>query len=147
MSRISAIKNGIVAVLKADSAVQSLLGKDVHGEYPVYPSYFLPKKKFPCITVEEITDQAEVSGLKDGYDGTKRYQWQHAIVQVDCWSAKGQAERNDVADAVMKCLLKNSVSDALYVQEPSVTVHDELDVQPSLWRKSLRFKVMYVLEV
>ena len=121
--------------------------KDEYGGMPIYHGYIGHEIHFPCITVMDVTDQAEVSGLNDGYDGEKRYQWQYAIIQIDCWSVNGAEERDSLADAVLKCLLKNEVSSVIYVQEPLVLTLDEVTRKPHLWRKAIRFKVMYVLEV
>jgi len=145
-SRIASIIKAIIDLLKADATIQSLLTKDEFGAWPVYHGYIDHEIHVPCITVMDVTDQAEVSGLNDGYDGAKRYQWQRAAIQIDCWSVNGAEERDSLADAVLKCLLKNSVSGVLYVQEPLVLTLDETARKPRLWRKAIRFKVMYVLE-
>jgi len=147
IAKIVEVKKAIIDLLKADVTLQSLLTKDENGAWPIYHAFVSHKIHKPCVTVEDITDQAEVSGLKDGYDGSKRYQWQHAAIQIDCWSSKGAEERDNLQDAVQKCLLKNAVSGTICVQEPTIVTLDELDKPPLLWRKSLRFQVMYVLEV
>ncbi len=146
MSDIGAVKTEILSLLKADETLQGLLGKDPRGNYPVYHSLVQHEIHKPSITVEDIVGQAETSGLNDAFDGVKRYQWRHSVIQVDCWSSKHAEERDRLAVAVRKCLLRNLVDQALYIQEPSITVLDETDVKPPLWRASLRFKVMYVLE-
>ncbi len=147
MSDIITVKKAIIDLLKADSNLQSLLTKDPNGNWPVYHTLVQHKIHKPCVTVEDITDQSEVSGLNDAYDGSKRYGWQFAVIQMDCWSSKHADERDQLQVAVQKCLLKNSVSGSIYVQEPSIVALDEPDVKPPLWRKSLRYRVMYVLEV
>jgi len=146
MTTIKDVKQTLLTILKANIVLQDLLKKDSGGNWPIYQSFVQHAIYKPCVTIEGITDQAEVSALNDGYDGAKRYQWQHAVIQIDCWSMKNAEERDSLAVAVMKCLLKNPVSGTIYVQEPTVTALDEMDVKPPLWRKSLRFKVMYVME-
>jgi len=146
MSDVGAVKTEILNLLKADETLQGLMGKDSRGNYPVYHSLVQHELHKPCITVEDIVGQAETSGLNDGFDGVKRYQWRHSVIQVDCWSSRHAEERDRLVIAVRKCLLRNLVGQALYVQEPSITVLDETGVKPPLWRASLRFKVMHVLE-
>jgi len=146
MSTIIAVKRAIIDLLKADSTLQSLLTKDAYDNWPIYHSLVQHKIHKPCITIEDITGQVEVSGLNDAYDGSKRYELNFATIQIDCWSSKHADERDQLATAVQKCLLKNQISQAVYVQEPTVVALDEPDVEPPLWRKSLRYRVMYVLE-
>jgi len=146
-AKIVDIKKAIIDLLKADVTLQSLLSTDENGEVPVYHAFVSHKRHTPCVTVEDVTDQAEVSALNDGYDGSKRYQWQHAVIQIDCWSTDGPEERDRLQDAVQKCLLKNVPSGVIYCHEPLILALDKLDSKPLLWRKSLRFKVMYVMEV
>lgn len=147
MSDIITVKKAIIDLLKADSTLQSLLTKDRHGNWPIYHSLVQHKIHKPCLTVEDITETGEVSGLNDGYNGSKRYEWLFAVIQIDCWSGKHADERDQLQIAVQKCLLKNSISQAIYVQEPSIMALDESDVKPPLWRKSLRYRVFYILEV
>ena len=146
-SDIRSIKAALVTLLKADTTLQTLLGTDARGNRPVYHTFIEATINKPCITVEDITDTAQVSGLKDSYDGAKRYQWQFAVIQVDCWSGKGADERDQIENAVLKCILKNGVSGSLYFQEPAIVPMDEPSSKPPLWRKCLRFHAMYVLEV
>jgi len=147
MSTIITVKKAIIDLLKADTTLQALLTKDPNGNWPIYHSLVQHKIHKPCITVEDVTGQVEVSGLNDAYDGSKRYEWCRPIVQVDCWSSKHADERDQLQIAVQNCLLKNSISQALYVQEPSIMALDEPDVKPPLWRKSLRYRVLFVQEV
>jgi hypothetical protein len=137
---VADVKKGIREVLLADPSVVGLVDDRVFLEWA------LRKAVFPCLSIVEVTDQTEASGLKDSFDGSKRYQWHHAVIQVDCWSQKSAEERDQLANTVEKCLLKNPVEGAIYVQEPAITALDELDVKPALWRKSLRYKVMCIME-
>jgi hypothetical protein len=98
------------------------------------------------VTVGDTADYGETSALGYGFDGSKRYEWRYALIQIDCWSNKGLAERDALQAAVEDCLARNSLDEALFASEESVLSLDEHDTKPPLWRKSLRFKVMYVLE-
>jgi len=147
MTDIASIKSSIISILKNDSTLQNVLGRDREGNIPVYASYITRKTSFPCITVMDVTEQSEVSGFNDSYDGNRKYSWQYAVIQIDCWSASGPSERDNLQVAVQKCLLNNTPAGVLYCHEPIVTVLDEPDAKPPLWRKSIRYHVMYVLEV
>jgi len=153
MSTIITVKAAIINLLKTDLTLQSLLTKDVNGNWPIYHSLVQHVIHKPCITVEDAADQGEVSGLKDGYDGVKRCQWQVAVIQIDCWSGVNAEERDQLQIAVEKCLLNGSSQDTLrssgiiYIQEPAIVALDEPYSQPPLWRKALRYRVFYSLEV
>jgi len=147
MSTVIDVKKAIIDLLKADATLQGLLAKDRFGNWPVYHSLVQHRIHKPCLTVEDITERGEVSGLNDSYDGSKRYEWVFAVIQIDCWSSKHADERDQLQVAVQKCLLKNSVTGTVYVQEPSIVALDEPDLKPPMWRKSLRYRVFYILEV
>jgi hypothetical protein len=140
------IEKAFINLLKSDLTLQNLLSKDYSGQYPVYHSFVPQKTYLPCITVETSMERGETSGLKDSFSDSKRFEWYFAVVQVDCWNNKSAYERDMLADAVLRCLLKNEVPGAIYVQEPNILTLDEPEFKPPIWRKSLRFKVMYVLE-
>jgi len=153
LTSIVDVKAAIINILKSDVTLQGLVGKDSRGNYAIYHGYIQHRIHKPCVTVEDITDQAEVAGLNDAYDGVKRYQWQHAVIQIDCWSDKNADERDRLQVAVQECLLKKENQDALrdsgiiYLQEPLVLPLDEVNVKPPIYRKSLRYHVFYVLDV
>jgi len=140
MSDIIAVKDELRNTLFTDPSVAELVSDRVYLEWIARTAVF------PCLSIVEAVDQAEVSGLGDSYDGVYRYQWHNAVVQVDCWSNKSADERDKLETTVRKCLLKNAVNQVFCVQEPAVAVLDELDVKPPLWRASLRFKVMFATE-
>jgi len=152
MTDIITVKKAILDILKADSTLQNLLGKDKYGNIPIYHSFIQHRIHKPCITIEDVSDQGEVSSLNDAYDGTYRFEWHFAIIQIDCWSSNGPEERDQIQKAVQKCLLNDSNQQALrsngiiYLQEPSIRALDEMDVKPPLWRKSLRYRVFYILD-
>jgi len=147
MSTIITVKKAIIDLLKADSTLQSLFTKDSYGNWPVYHSLVQHELHTPCVTVEDITETGHLSGVDDAWDGSKRYEWVFAVIQIDCWSSKNADERDQLQVAIQKCLLKNRIAEAVCVQEPAIVALDEPDVAPPLWRKSLRYRVMYVLEV
>jgi len=141
------IEKSFINLLKSDTALQNLLGKDNNGQYPIYHSFVPQKTHMPCVTVETSMERGETSGLNDSFSVLKRYEWYFAVIQVDCWSCNSAYERDMLAETVLKCLLKNEVPGAVYVQEPTVLTLDEPKFRPPIWRKSLRFKVMHILEV
>jgi len=149
---IIAVKSAIINLLKGDEAIRSLLGLDSRGQTPVYHSLIQHRIHKPCVTVEDVTDSGEVSGLNDAYDGVSRYEWHLAVIQIDCWSGRGAEERDQIEAAVQRCLLKGSSQASLRsagvvsIQEPTIQALDEVDVKPPLWRKCLRYRVFYVLE-
>jgi len=156
LSTIIGVKAAIIDVLKADQTLQSLLTKDANGNWPIYHSLVQQRIHKPCITVEDVADQGEVSGLKDAYDYdvVKRRQWQHAVIQIDCWSGRSAEERDQLQIAVQKCLLNGSNQVTLRssgiqsIQDPTIVTLDETQRSPGapLWRKSLRYRVFYFLE-
>jgi len=152
LSGIVAVKKAVLDVLRADLDLQSLLGKDENGDTPVYHSLVQHKMHKPCITVEDVTGQGEVSGLNDSFDGSKRYEWQHGDLQVDCWSGGNAEERDKIAEAVERCFLNGSNQDSLRgngvisIQEPRSVALDEPNSEPPLWRKALRYRVFYISE-
>ena len=150
MPDIIDVKRAIIEVLKSDETLRGLLGKDGRNDYPIYHAFIQHRIHRPCITVEDVTDKAENAGLNDAFYGDKRYQWQHAVIQIDCWSSKNPNERDKLQVAVQKCLLKNQdllrEKGIIYMQEPLVFPLDEVNVKPPLWRKCLRYHVFYILE-
>jgi len=146
------VKQAIVDLLKGDADIQTLLGKDRQGEVPVYFGFenILEKTHFPCITVEDITEIGEVSGLADGYNGSNVKEWYHSVIQIDCW-AKSAEKRDSIASQVKKTILKGKStlrsSDVIMIQEPSVVIVNEPYRKPAIFRKCLRYRVFYIFEV
>ena len=141
MTDIIDVKKKVRDILSVDQSVSAIIGTRV------FIGWIERDYTFPCVTIIDVSDQAEVSGLNQGYDGAKRYQWHHAIIQIDCWSIKGADERNQLKRAVQKCLLRSDAEGVFHIQELMVQSLNEFDVKPPLWRMSLRYNVMYVLEV
>jgi hypothetical protein len=145
---LDGVKQKFVDVLKADAALGTLLGYDAAGNVPVYLHWPMGKMMFlPEITVTDVVDQGEVSGLNDAYDGTKRYEWSEAQVQVDVW-AKSEGSRGLITAQVRKVLL-NALADfrsiGVSLGAPLVTSLNE--TKRLIFRHSLRYPVFYVLEV
>lgn len=146
VSGIIGVKRSIIDLLKSDLTLQSLLTRDLRGQWPIYHSLIQQEAHMPCITVECVTEDTEVPAFNDAFDGLRRFEWCLAIIQVDCWSRRHAEERDRIAAAVEKCLLRNPVSGTIYVQGSTVMALDETNVKPPLWRKSLRFRIMYIFE-
>jgi len=150
LTALADVKAKIVNVLKSDSALASLLGKDRQGQTPIYLGWQKAENlRVPSIIVSEVSETGEVSGLGDCFDGSKRYEWYHAIIQVDVW-ASSSSQRDQVSSQVKKVMLANFAvfkSDGIVVSPPSVAVLDEVDEKPPIFRHSLRYPVWYVMEV
>jgi len=159
VSDVITVKKAIINLLREDRTIRNLLGEDQRGNCPVYHSFVQHVIHKPCITVEDVTDQGEVSGLNDGYEipggyeAPRRSEWHHAVIQIDCWSSRNADERDQIQLAVERCLLKGvnqgflRSKGVVSVQEPLILALDEVDVKPPVWRKSLRYRVFYVLYV
>jgi hypothetical protein len=141
LTNIIDVKKEVRDVLLADMGVSSMVGSQVHI------GWFERDFNLPCVTIFDPSETVEPAGINDAYDGSSRYQFRHAIVQIDCWSSRNPEERDRLQDAVQRCLLKSSLSAVLFVQEPSIRAIDELDVKPLLWRKSLSYRSLFVREV
>ena len=130
------VKRKIREILQADSAVSSLV------ESRVYIGWFERQYKLPCITIVDPVENGEVGmlgGEKDEYYGT---------IQVDVWSGKGPLERDQLAKAVKAALgnktnFQSMQASGFILSSPVVRSLDELDRKPPLYRKSLRFTVLY----
>jgi len=152
MVDIITVKAAIINLLRNDSSLQSLLTKDSNGNWPVYHSLIQHTLHKPCVTIEDALDQGEVSGLNDSYDGSKSYEWREAQIQIDCWSTSGPEERDRLQATVQKCLLKKAnqealrSSDIIEIKIPVIRPLDDVSVNPPLWRKSLSYKVFYILD-
>jgi hypothetical protein len=145
---LDGVKQKIVDVLKADTALGTLLGNDAAGNVPVYLHWPMGKMMFlPEITVTDVVDQGEVSGLNDAYDGTKRYEWSEAQVQVDVW-AKSEESRDLITAQVRKVLLK-ALADfrSIGVSLGAPLVMSLNETRRLIFRHSLRIPAFYVLEV
>ena len=88
MTDLATVKQEIVDILLLDTELCTLLGVDPAGDTPVYLGLQFGKHPvLPSVTVTDVAEQGEVSGLNDGFDGFDRYEWSYAIIQVDVWAA------------------------------------------------------------
>jgi len=151
MSDVLTIKGALVDLLKNDPDIRALLGKDREGNYPVYLGFdrVLQQPFWPCITVDDSYEDGDVSGLGDGYDGSKYREWYWFVPQIDCW-AKTVSKRDSIVSQVKKTILKGKstlrTSGAIMIQDPSVLILNELDRKPPVFRKSMRYRIFYILE-
>lgn len=148
MTDLADVKNKFLDVLKGNSELVSLLGKDQKGQTPVYLGWQSQKVHLPSVSIIDVADVGEVSGLGDLLAGGKRYEWYHALIQVDVWAGETD-KRDQVSAQIKKAVLENSVDfeqAGMMVSPPSVTPVDEPEVNPPVFRHSLRFPVLYVVE-
>ena len=151
MSDTLTIKQALVDLLKNDADIQNVLGKDREGNYPVYLGFekMLERPFLPCITVDDSYEDGDVSGLNDGYDGSNYREWYWFVAQIDCW-AKTVNKRDSIISQVKKTILKGKAtlrtSGLTMVQNPSVVILNELDRKPPVFRKSMRYRIFYILE-
>lgn len=150
MSTVTTVKTAIINLLRADADIQAMLGKDRRGNIPVYAGFEEHKIHKPCITVDDVAETAEVSALNDDYDGQTRREWCYLTVQIDCWAGNRDL-RDQLATQIRKVILKGQATlrtegGVIMISPPSVTILDEPDARPPIWRKSLRYRLWYVLE-
>jgi len=150
MTDLADVKNKFLEVLKGDSELASLLGKDRKGQVPVYLGWQQGQKvRLPSVSIIDVADVGEVSGLGDLLAGGKRYEWYHALIQVDVWAGETD-KRDQISAQIKRVVLKESVDfehAGMMVSPPSVTPVDEPEANPPIFRHSLRFPVFYVVEV
>jgi len=100
----------------------------------------------PSVTVTDVTDHGEVSGLNDSYDGGKRYEWDHALIQIDAW-AKTATSRDEISARIKKILLKASTEFreiGVSLSAPVVATLNE--AKRLIFRHSLRYDCFFVTE-
>ena len=138
MTDIMDVKRKIREILLADSAIKEIV------EDRVYIGWFERRFRLPCITIfdpSEFGEPAMLGGVQDQYVG---------VVQVDVWSRKS-VERDKLAKAAKKALgnkanFKDMQASGFILGSPEVRTLDEIDVKPIIYRKSLRFTVLYWTE-
>ena len=138
MTDMMDVKKKIREILLADSDIKEIV------EDRVYIGWFERRFRLPCITIfdpSELGEPAKLGGAQDQYVG---------VVQVDVWSRKS-VERDKLARAVKKALgnkanFKDMQSSGFILGAPEVRTLDEIDVKPIIYRKSLRFTVLYWTE-
>lgn len=82
MVSLADVKQRIAEALRADSELSSLLGRDAFGQTPIYRDLMIGRMLWlPSITVSDAYVRCEFGGLNDAYDGARRYEWSHALIQ------------------------------------------------------------------
>jgi len=149
VSTLETVLETIIAQLKADVGVIAVLPPGTGAEIPVFHARQKRKDVFPRITVMDIAVRSEVSGLDDGFDGTYVYQWEKALIQIDCYSSRDSTERDRVWMAAKTCLLKRAVKVTLrragiiYIHEPMSINVDSLQAAPAEYRKMMTYSVFW----
>jgi len=148
MTDLSDVKQKFVDVLRADAPLASLLGLDASGQVPIYREWPMGRMMWlPEVTVTDILDRGEISGLNDAYDGSKRYEWDHDLIQVDVW-AKNAESRDSISSQIKKVLLK-ALADfraiGISLSAPDILALNE--AKRLIFRHSLRYTALYVTEV
>jgi hypothetical protein len=146
LTDLSAIKQEIVDILLSDTDLCSLLGEDPAGDVPVYLGWQFGKHPIlPSVTVTDIADSGEISGLNDGFDGINRYEWSYVVIQIDVW-ASDESSRDAITAQVRKALLLAAVGLTglgLAFLSSSVAVVNEPN--ELVFRHSLRYNIFYEL--
>ncbi len=147
MTDLADVKQKLIDVLKDDAALTTVLGPDASGQIPVCGEWPMGKTMWlPSVTVTDITDRGEVSGLNDSFDGGKRYEWDHALIQVDVW-AKTAASRDEISARIKKTLLKASTEFrdiGVSLGAPMIVALNE--AKRLIFRHSLRYDCFFVTE-
>jgi len=148
LTDLAKVKQKIVNILLEDDALCTLLDVDPAGDVPVYYGWQLGKHPVvPSVTVTDIADSGEVSGLNDGFDGTTRYEWSYVVVQVDVWAAD-EDSRDAVTAQVRKALLKAAVGlTGLGIAFLSSSIAVVNEPNELVFRHSLRYNIFYELSV
>ena len=147
MTDLADVKQKFVDILKADAPLVSLLGSDAAGQTPIYKEWPMGKMMWlPEVTVIDIVDHGEVSGLNDAFDGSKRYEWDSVLIQVDVWAKTAQS-RDSISSRIKKVLLK-AVTDfraiGVALSAPEMLTLNE--VKRLIFRHSLRYRAFFVTE-
>jgi hypothetical protein len=143
---LSAIKQEIVDILLSDTDLGTLLGEDPAGDTPVYLGWQFGKHPvLPSVTVTDIVDSGEVSGLGDGFDGTTVYEWSYTVIQIDVW-ALDEASRDAITAQVRKALLLAAVGlSGLGMAFLSSSIAVVNEPNELVFRHSIRYNVFYEL--
>ena len=146
MTDLSEVKQKIVDILLLDTVLCTLLGEDPAGDTPVYNGWQFGKHPvFPSVTVTDIADSGEVSGLGDGFDGTYRYEWSYVVIQIDVWAAD-EASRDAVTAQVRKAMLLAVVEfTGLGVSFFSSNIAVVNEPNELVFHHSIRYNVFYEL--
>jgi hypothetical protein len=146
MTDLATVKQEIVDILLSDTELCTLLGEDPAGDVPVYLGWQFGKHPvLPSVTVTDIADSGEVSGLGDGFDGTYRYEWSYVVIQVDVWAAD-EASRDSITAQVRKAMLLAVVEfTGLGIAFLSSSIAVVNEPNELVFRHSLRYNIFYEL--
>jgi len=146
MAALSDVKQLIVEALKDDSTLVGLLGSDASGQTPVYRDPAMGKLLWlPSVTVQDVYVRCEQAGLGDAYDGSKRYGWNYALIQIDVW-ARNPEQRDELSARVQQVLLAADFrAEGLAISPPSIFALAE--PERAVYRHSIRFTAFYVADV
>lgn len=147
MTDLADVKQKFVDVLKADSILVTLLGTDAAGQVPIYKEWPMGKLMWlPEVTVTDIVDHGEVSGLNDAFDGSKRYEWDNAQIQIDVWAKTAQS-RDSISSRIKRTLLE-ALTDfravGVALSAPEILTLNE--AKRLIFRHSLRYRAFFVTE-
>jgi len=147
MPDLADVKQKFVDVLKADSILVTLLGTDAAGQVPIYKEWPMGKLMWlPEVTVTDIVDHGEVSGLNDAFDGSKRYEWDNAQIQIDVWAKTAQS-RDSISSRIKRTLLE-ALTDfravGVALSAPEILTLNE--AKRLIFRHSLRYRAFFVTE-
>jgi len=144
MTDIIDVKKKIKDVLVADAGVLAIVSDRVYLEW------FERAYTLPCVTIIDSAENGSVGllgGTLDEYN---------SLVQVDVWcvastSKSGPLNRDELAKAVKVALGKKAnfavmQAAGFILGSPDIRALDELDVKQPLYRKSMRFPVLYYSE-
>jgi hypothetical protein len=146
LTDLSEVKQEIVDILLSDIELCELLGEDPAGDVPIYYGWQLGKHPVvPSVTVTDIAEVGEVSGLNDGFDGTTRIEWSYVVVQIDVW-APDEASRDALSAQVRKAMLLAVVEftglGMSFLSSYIAVLNEPNDL---VFRHSLRYTIFYQL--
>ena len=146
MATLSDVKQRIAEALKSDSTLAELLGSDASGQTPVYRDPVMGRMLWlPSVTIQDVYVRGESAGLNDACDGSKRYGWNHALIQIDVW-AKSPNQRDELSARVQQILLAADFrAEGLALSPPSIFALAE--PERSVYRHSMRFTAFYIADV
>ncbi len=147
MTDLSEVKQKIVDILLEDDTLSTLLSVDPAGDVPIYYGWQQGKHPVvPSVTVTDIAESGEVSGLNDGFDGTTRYEWSYVVVQIDVW-APDEASRDALSAQVRKAMLLAVVEfTGLGMSFLSSGIAVLNEPNELVFRHSIRYTIFYQLE-
>ncbi|MEM2351791.1 MAG: hypothetical protein QXT26_05235 [Thermoproteota archaeon] len=146
MVSVADVKQRIAEALRADSNLAGLLGWDASGQTPIYMDWIMGRMLWlPSITISDAYVRCESGGLNDAYDGGKRYEWSHALIQIDVW-AKSPGQRDELSARVQQVLLAADFRDlGLALSPPLIIALTE--PERAVYRHSMRYAVFYAVDV